>query len=334
LGEVRTTSKELRRLDVPVIDLAEREDAKLRRAIDAACARWGIFQVVHHGVSERLLAQTLGQMREFFALPHAAKDEIRRSAENAWGFNDRELTKNEVDWKEIFDVGRAIDSGPLAGDVPQWPKDLPRFRETIEAFASACEHIARRLVDAIAVNLGAAPDQLEAAFPKDHTSFMRLNYYPECQDAAPANSGFAADAGRFGIQHHTDAGALTIMLQDEQPGLQVFHDDEWVLIEPTAGALVVNIGDVVQVWSNDRYRAPIHRVLASPDRPRYSAPFFFNPACDTTYAPLPSACADDAPPRYRPIRWEEFRAARAAGDYANIGKEIQISDFAMPSPSA
>ena len=92
------------------------------------------------------------------------------------------------------------------------------------------------------------------------------------------------------------------------------------------GALIINIGDIVQVWSNDAYRAPLHRVLANAGQRRYSAPFFLNPGYDTEYAPLPSALHDKAP-RYRPINWGGFRAGRAAGDYADVGDEIQISDF-------
>ena len=92
------------------------------------------------------------------------------------------------------------------------------------------------------------------------------------------------------------------------------------------GALIINIGDVIQVWSNDRYRAPLHRVLANTTQSRYSAPFFLNPGYDTVYAPLAGAL-DGARPRYRPINWGEFRAGRAAGDYADLGEEIQISDF-------
>jgi isopenicillin N synthase-like dioxygenase len=91
-------------------------------------------------------------------------------------------------------------------------------------------------------------------------------------------------SGRLGIHHHTDAGALTLLLQDDQPGLQVYHEGGWHLVEPRADALVVNIGDVVQLWSNDRYQAALHRVLASGKAERYGAPFFFNPASGAVHS--------------------------------------------------
>ena len=116
------------------------------------------------------------------------------------------------------------------------------------------------------------------------------------------------------------------LLQDGNPGLQVEHKGSWVSAESPRGSLIINIGDVVQVWSNDRFKAPVHRVLASSRFVRYSAPFFLNPSFETDYAPLAAACVDE-PARYRPINWGAFRAGRAAGDYANYGEEIQIAHF-------
>jgi isopenicillin N synthase-like dioxygenase len=97
-------------------------------------------------------------------------------------------------------------------------------------------------------------------------------------------------------------------------------------VEPVMGALLVNIGDMVQVWSNDRYPAPLHRVRASTNRERYSLPFFFNPVSEAVYAPLTALTNEESPPRYRPINWGNFRWKRQQGDYADYGAENQISD--------
>ena len=113
---------------------------------------------------------------------------------------------------------------------------------------------------------------------------------------------------------------MTLLLQDEQPGLEVFHDGGGTSSSRGAMRSSCNIGDIVQVWSNDRYTAAVHRGLVSADAERFSAPFFFNPAYSTQYAPLPSTVDARHPPRYRPIHWGEFRARRAAGDYADHGE--------------
>jgi isopenicillin N synthase-like dioxygenase len=116
----------------------------------------------------------------------------------------------------------------------------------------------------------------------------------------------------LGVHHHTDAGALTLLLQDEVSGLQVYRDGFWYDIPTVPGALVINTGDMMQVWSNDIYKAAIHRVLAMDARERYSIPFFFNPAADCKVCPLPSVIG---------------RGKRSDGDYADYGSEVQIYQY-------
>jgi isopenicillin N synthase-like dioxygenase len=312
---------------IPVIDISRLDDdPRALRQIHEACRDWGFFQIVGHGVPASLLAATHAAMRSFFALPIEAKRALERTATNSWGFFDRELTKNKRDWKQIFDVGPDETHGPLAGSVAQWPRHLAGFKEPIEAFYVACEALSFRMVGAIARCLQMPATSLDATFTPRHSSFLRLNYYPICDAPAAPASPLGGD-GNFGINHHTDSGAVTILLQDDQPGLQVYRRNEWTLVEPNPDALVVNIGDVVQVWSNDRYPAALHRVIASSSTERYSAPFFFNPAPDANYAPLPSVLSESEPTRYRQINWGEFRASRTAGDFADYGAEIQISDY-------
>jgi len=320
-------------MSVPVIGISDLEHNEgALTELDLACREWGFFQATDHGIGESLIARVHEQMQAFFALSHAEKARILRTDSNVWGYYDKELTKNTRDWKEIFDVGPAEAEGPVAGATPQWPVALPGFESVLTEYMDACGNVANRLLKAIAVNLGASANELLAAFGADDSTFLRLNYYPLCADPAPADTSMESPVGHLGINHHTDAGALTILIQNEQPGLQVCIDDTWQMVEPRPDALVINIGDIVQVWSNDRYRAPLHRVLANSEHARYSAAVFFNPSYQTDYAPLPSACSDDSPPRYQPINWGEFRAERAAGDYADDGHEVQISDFRRTRP--
>jgi len=262
-------------------------------------------------------------MLAFFGRLLEDKLRFSRSADNPWGFFDRELTKNVQDSKEIFDCGPPDDP---RHPVP-WPPDAPRFHEAVLAYREACEPLALRLTYTLAQCLGVSGDSIDRALSPSPDSFLRLNSYPTAP-LAPGNRELKDDAPRpLGIHPHTDAGALTVLLQDDQPGLEVFHRGEWHLIEPRRGALVVNIGDVVQVWSNDRYCAGLHRVRASVERARSSAAFFLNPAREASYAPLPGTYGSDDPARYRTISWREFRSRRSAGDYADIGQEVQISDY-------
>ena len=318
--------------EIPIIDLRNLPDGhEVMRLLDHACKEWGFFQIVGHGIDQALRQDTLREMARFFSLPSAEKRSIIRTSDNAWGFFDRELTKNVLDWKEIFDVGPSETRGPLAGAVPQWPESLPEFKTTLRAYTDACERIARHLLSSIAMILGAAPADLNRAFEPEHSSFLRLNYYPLCAEPATPESPTVPEKGHLGISHHTDAGALTVLMQSSVAGLQVKRRGRWYLVEPQDDALVINIGDIVQVWSNDRYKAPLHRVVANSHLERYSAAFFFNPSYEANYAPLPSVCDENNPPLYEPINWGEFRAGRAADDYADVGEEIQISHFRTSS---
>ena len=133
----------------------------------------------------------------------------------------------------------------------------------------------------------------------------------------------------LGVHHHTDAGALTILLQDEVGGLQVHRSGCWHEIPPVEGGFVINTGDMMQVWSNGRYQAAMHRVLAMEKCDRYSIPFFFNPSAETQVRPLPTVVSDSRPRAYRTINWAEFRGKRTDGDYANYGTEVQISQYRL-----
>ena len=300
---------------VPVVDIAELNDPAVRAAIDQACREWGFFQVTGHGIEDSVLHGMFAASRDFFALSREEKRKILRSEDNPWGYYDQELTKQTLDWKQVFDYG------PSDGEQlkARWPDGLPEFETAVRAYYDSCEALAFRLLGVLASNLDTPVDALERHFEQGHTSFLRLNFYPR----------YTGDSGNkpFGVNHHSDAGVLTLLMQDDQAGLEVCRDDRWYLVEPIPGALVINIGDIVQVWSNDRYRAALHRVVTSPERDRYSAPYFFNPSYETDYAPLPSLIDDANPPRYRSINWHDFRSQRHAGDYADYGSEVQISDY-------
>ena len=127
---------------------------------------------------------------------------------------------------------------------------------------------------------------------------------------------------RHGVLRHSDAGALTLLWQSDTAGLQVYRDGHWYLIPPIHDAFVINIGDMMQVWSNDLYTAPQHRVIAMDEVDRFSFPYFCNPSYQAVIAPLGAA-----EPHYRPINWGEFRRRRADGDFADYGSEIQIGDY-------
>jgi isopenicillin N synthase-like dioxygenase len=295
--------------------------------IAKACGDWGFFQVVGHGIPSDFIQTVMDETRAFFGQSKGAKRGLSRTRDNPWGFYDRELTKNVRDKKEIFDIGPSVDVGlaqldPFTGRTP-WPAERPRFELTMRRYFLECEKLSTMLMELVCLGLTGPRNGLTKYFDPVHTSFLRLNYYP-VRDPLDNESSEGAD---LGVHHHTDAGALTVLLQDDVPGLQIYREGSWYNVTPVKGAFVVNIGDMIQVWSNDIYRAAIHRVLAMDRLDRYSIPFFFNPAYDAVVSPLEATVGDSRPANYRGIPWGEFRRRRADGDYANNGAEVQISDY-------
>jgi len=311
---------------IPVIDLADNPGSAISDQVAQACAKWGFFQIVGHDVDSRLIQSVMDEARSFFSQPKDVKRGLLRTKENPWGFYDRELTKNVRDKKEIFDIGPSLvphlaSLDPFTGKTP-WPASLPGFEQTMRRYFSECERVSARLMEIVSVGLAAPKNGLRKYFEPAHTSFLRLNYYPVADPM-----GESAEGADLGVHHHTDAGALTVLLQDDVKGLQVYRDGAWYGVTPLKGAFVVNIGDMIQVWSNDIYRAAVHRVLAMDRVDRYSFPFFFNPSYDAVVQPLDATVNHSRPSNYRGISWGEFRRKRADGDYANNGAEVQISDY-------
>ncbi len=321
---------------VPVIDIRNLWEKNGTRGYDdavmqiaRACREWGFFQVVNHGIPAQLVSNTWQQVHHFFARPETDKASILRTRENPWGYYNNELTKNQRDKKEVFDFTvHGID--PIYGSENRWPGNDTEFQSTMENYLAACTGLSLKLLEAFCTGLKLPAEFMTEEFATGHTSFIRLNYYPVKDPMSGSDTEYQPDAS-LGVHHHSDAGALTVLLQDEIGGLQVHRDGFWHDIPPVPGALVINTGDMMQVWSNDLYQAAVHRVLAMHDRDRYSIPFFFNPSVNTIVSPLPTVVSKDRPALYRPIKWSEFRGSRTDGDYADYGTEVQISQFRVPA---
>ncbi len=327
--------------DVPIIDLdganAAVPSSDVTQAVADAAERFGFFQVVNHGIAAEQIDEVWSAAARFFAQPMDEKRSLLRTKENTRGYYDRELTKNARDRKEVLDISQ-VPFPELGDDNPanqqsvdginQWPA-LPGFRQTMLGWLDACEELSLWLLAAFCLGLDEPADHLSGAFAPGHSSFVRLNYYPLDDPLAADEARDVTPLGDMALHHHTDSGALTVLLQDDVGGLQVSHGDDWLEVEPIPGALVVNTGDMMQVWSNDRYRAGLHRVAPITHRARYSLPYFFNPSYETNYAPLPGSIDAGGSAAYDTINWGKFRQARADGDFADYGAEVQISDFRL-----
>jgi len=317
---------------IPVIDLSplaagdQASVEALAAEVGRASRECGFFVVVRHGVPDDTMARALDAQRAFFAMPAEQKAAVRRDEVAPLGYYESEHTKNVRDWKEVFDFvphepppPATVTDGELVFEN-KWPRDLPGFREALEEYAKAMEELAMKLLELIARSLGLRPDRLHAFFKDDQTTFIRLNHYPPCPSPELV----------LGVTRHKDAGALTILYQDDVGGLDVRRrsDDEWVRVRPVPDSFVINVGDIVQVWTNDRYESAEHRASVNSHEERFSLPYFFNPSSDAMIEPLEELVNGDSPPRYEPYNWGVFFRTKRSSNFKKLAVEnVQIAHF-------
>ncbi len=325
--------------NIPVIDLkAFREDGPAafdsaaidKAALVEACEDHGFFLLVNHGCDAQV-HDVFAAAADFFAMPRAQKTAVYRDAENPLGYYDRELTKQRRDQKEVFDfkAGGHISRNPLRHT--RWPEQPDHFRPALTEFFTAFTELAETTMRMVLSGLGLPADAvdstMERGFGPAHTSAARLNFYP-AQDPVPAaERESVTPLGDMALHHHTDPGAMTLLLQDDCGGLQArSRAHGWIDVPPLAGAIVVNIGDILQVWTNDRCTAGVHRVvpITSPQG-RFSIPFFYQPKVDAVVEPWLAA---EEIPHYRAFSWQEYIRGRVTDNYSDLGEEdIQIDRY-------
>jgi len=296
---------------IPVIDLAPflhgGPEARLAvaRKIGDAAREIGFFYVTNHGVAEALLDQVYAQAKRFFALPAAKKAEIaieKSACHRGWfsvgGENlDPAKQKTAGDLKEGIKIGRdlAADHPLVVAGTPlhgpnQWPADLPGWRETMQDYYGAMEALGRELLHAFALALDIDEIYFDAWLNAPMTTLGPLHYPPQTGHITEAQIGAGA---------HTDYGCLTMLAQDEAGGLQVrAKSGVWVDAPPVAGSFVVNIGDMMERWTNGVFTSTLHRVVNISGQERYSLPFFFDPDFDAPVVCLESCIGDGA--KYAP----------------------------------
>lgn len=311
---------------VPTVDIG-RPSATSLDALDRACADHGFFLLCGHGLDD-LVTRTWDETRRFFAAGPAVKEPIRRNEDSMLGWYDRELTKRKRDHKEVFDF---IDPSIPADRSPnRWPDGVEGFRPTMAEFFDGFATLAAETLELVHHTLGLGSDVAAAHTNPRSTSTVRLNHYPVGDPVPEAERDGLNPLGETALGHHTDPGVLTLLLQDDTGGLQAESSEHgWIDIEPRPGTIVVNMADTMQVWTNDRYKAAVHRVVPMTERSRYSIPFFSNPPRDCLIAPIPALAGDT--PHYRSFTWREFIKGRATDNFADYGADdIQISDFRVP----
>ena len=199
----------------------------------------------------------------------------------------------------------------------QWPTELPGFRETALAYMQAMETLCRRLVPIYAAALDLPPDAFDRAYAEPHL-ILRLTHYP------PLDRGEAAS---LSLTPHTDSGFMTLLAPNPVPGLSILlPDGRWIDAPAVADAFVVNGGDILHRWTNERFLSTPHRVINRTSGDRYAIPFFCDPNHDTLVECLPSCCSAANPPKYPPIAFGDYAIWFARKSYEHMAREPALDD--------
>jgi len=302
-------------------DAAQRE---LAEQVDAHLRRCGFLVVVNHGIDPTVLANTRAACAEFFHLPEEQKAKLtpRNDVYRGWVGGGKESNAatygidTPPDLKETFAYGTVDATPEHRAQYPTWyapnlwPDQTPSLQPAAEQFWRSARTLADELLQLFALALGLDQNHL-----LDHcrhtTSTGTLNWYWPFTREDPVE-------GQFRIGPHTDFGTLTIL--DRQPGmggLQVLDDKGgWVDAPTIEGSLIVNTGDMLKQWTNDRWRSNEHRVLPptadAPHEELISLIFFHEPDADAIVEPFETCVSPDNPARYAPIPAMDYLAEKFA----------------------
>jgi len=295
-------------VDLPVIDvapaLAAGDPKSIAEKVDRGCRDLGFFIVTGHDIDPQAFTRLDGLAREFFALADAEKAEITMAlggnAWRGWFPLGGELTSGVPDQKEgiYFGAERPPDPRPLHGPnlFPARPAGL---RDTVLQWMRDMTDLGQFLLRGIALGLGLDADWFGRELTTDPVVLFRIFRYPPTV------------GDTWGVAEHTDYGLLTILAQDPSGGLEVHTSEGWTAVPAIDGALVCNLGDMLERMTMGRYRSTPHRVRNTGDTDRLSFPFFLDPSwgADVRALPLGDIPADAA------RRWDGTSVHEFSGTY-------------------
>lgn len=302
MAERPTLTKVTPASNIPVIDLSKllKGDMTLFHTeiskLSASCEDWGFFQVINHGIDLGLLADIEKTAMEFFMLPLEEKQKYPMAPGTVQGYGQAFVFSEDqkLDWCNMFALGL---EPHYMRNHKLWPKNPPNFCETIENYSREIRKLCKNLLGFIALSLGLSRDVFEDMFGVA-VQAVRMNYYPACPRPDLV----------LGLSPHSDGSALTVLQQGKgsSVGLQILKDNTWVPVQPIPNALVINIGDTIEVLTNGRYKSVEHRAVTHKEKDRLSIVTFYAPSYDIELGPMPELMDENNPCKYRRYNHGEY----------------------------
>jgi len=310
--------------EVPVVDFSPFRQgspygkAKVATQIRTACEGTGFFYLAGHGVPQAEIDGIFAASRRFFDLPLEERMKVglnprqnrgyqplgsRMYVDKADGPDQSESFKYQheypADDPDICDGNRVH-------ALNQWPQGLRDWRTTLIAYYNQMERLSNELLRAFALALDLSEDYFLGFYQKPLTQINLLHYPPTV---------IPPGLRQFGLRPHSDTTAFTILVQDSNGGLQVERGGNWLEVPPREGTYVINIGDMMARWTNDRFASTPHRVINRSGNERYSIPYFAIPDFDAVVSCLPSCMGPDCPAKYPPLKVGDFIQMSNATDW-------------------
>nr|QBO54037.1 flavonol synthase [Muscari aucheri] len=279
--------------EIPVVDMTSVDRVK---AIADAAKEWGIFQLVNHGIPVAAIEELKRVGTEFFALPQEEKESYAAAPGSLEGYGTRLQRESEGKkaWADYLFHNVWPDSSI---NYKFWPNNPPEYRKASEEYARRLQGVVDETLGSLSLWLGLERHVLKEAVGGERLEYLlKINYYPPCPRPDLA----------LGVVAHTDMSAITVLVPNEVPGLQVFKDGRWLDAEYVPNALVVHVGDQVEIVSNGRYKSVMHRTVVSRDRVRMSWPVFCSPPGEEVVGPLPQLVGDGSPARFKAKKYKDY----------------------------
>ncbi|KAK4774830.1 hypothetical protein SAY86_009765 [Trapa natans] len=287
---------------IPTVDLSETDQEKLVQAISEACGTWGTFQLVNHGIPPEAINRLQSVGREFFELSspkekEECSDKATAGGSRSVGGYGRQV-REDADGKKVWSDHLFHKIWPPSSINYQfWPKNPPSYREANEEYAVYLREASDKVLKLMSLGLGLEENALGEALGGEQLQYnLKINYYPPCPRPDLV----------LGLVAHRDLSAITVLVPNEVPGLQVLKDDQWIEVEYIPNSLIVHVGDQIEILSNGKYRSVLHRVTVKKDRLRMSWPVFLEPPAELVVGPLPQLINDQDPAKYKPQKFKDY----------------------------
>ncbi|KAK2989503.1 hypothetical protein RJ640_019602 [Escallonia rubra] len=290
---------------IPVINLQDaignNRNDMIQQILNAS-QEYGFFQVINHGVSETLMDDTMKLFKEFFDMP----DEDKASVYSEDPSKSCRLYTSSYNYANekvhFWRDNLKHPCHPLEEWVHLWPERPIRYRDVVGTYSLEVRDLSMRILELICEGLGLQPGYFGDELSEQQ--LLSVNHYPPCPEPSLA----------LGLPKHSDPNLITILLQGDVYGLQVFKDGQWIGVEPITNAIVVNIGHQLQIISNGKFKSAEHRAVTNLRDPRTTVVTFISPSYKSVVQPADALLDEFNPPIYTSFIFKDFLINYTAND--------------------